>query len=748
MPDIKDNVQRTDVSSLLRLLQGSHKLHDPVNGEEEPENAQESSDSLSNENEGGFLVTDFNLGDSPGEGEAMTRNPDDFYSDLTITVQEETDLSPSDDKMYKYVSIGTASDRRYSNNSERRPNPRLEATDGKLTSQQAYRFWEQHDAVTKREISPERDDIDEDNMEDGSHTGGLYQPFRPGLTALATEDAMRLLRLPPAAKYRDLLNLIPVGARISQGLESSRKYKNNLSSTIHAGGCDYLVVCCRSEILVYDFNPQTQSPEKSPSLRFDTRPPFTSTSDRIMLTWPYFPHTINAMRSVDLWIKGPAVGICTDDGSILIWHSQTLAQEVTRLKSVRPPTGDPDSRFYGLKLAADVDIKMDSSAWGLDFASAADSKGNKHHILAVSANSQSASLFYYDQNQFHRVQTHQVLHNIPEVSFVSYTIEDGEHTVFLSCASISGELLLFKFTFRIVGEKTAPTGEWPKRLGRVVFDEPYVVRRTNLGSDCWTTKPIHKRYFRPVQSIRAMTGDPFIDDDMEAKQILGESALLGMAQDPLKTANLGTAASWQFFESPVVCLEASEVLHHHEEDTSKFTSVDEEYRRIHQIVKAQCITQNETVSKPLEDVILAVSTDKRVGLFRADSLLCIAATKQLFTLDIPQNEDTRWCNRISISQVIPEILCFIAVTQLGLVTIMRLCEHRGLYGMRQEHLFPNALSLAVGESTLRTITGLAVRNMSVLPLCPRFFLYLTYSDGLMVTYELRDRSDDYMEVTF
>lgn len=718
---------------MLRILQGTHPIPDLRNGRNTDEDS-----SLSEEVE--FYDPEFDLSDIHSGPEP--RNPDTFYTKIANRSPNlEVPHSLADDSAYQYFTIGTASDRRYSNNSERKATPELEPAEGRMTSLQAFRLWEQHDAVTKREITPDGDEVT--GVIDNVHNGGLYEPFRPGLTALATEDPLMLLTLPPAAKYRDLLKLVPIGARAVDGLESSRKCKNNLATVSHSGSDDYLVVCCRSEVLVYGFDRQLQMPEKSPALRFDTRPQFTSTADRILLTWPYYPHTINSIRSTADWIRGPAIGICTDDGSVLVWYTATISSEADRLKSV---AGNQESKFYGLKIAADVNLKMDSSAWGLDFASATDSLGEKHHILAASANSQTATLFYHDNGRFCLVNTHQVLHNIPEVSFVLYTIEGNKHTAFLSCASISSELLLFQFTFT-VGEKVEKE-DVARQLGRVLFDEPVVVRRTNLDSDCWTTKPVQASYFKPVQSLRAMTGDPFIDDDVESSQIQAESVIMGMAPDPQQTANLGPAAAWQFFDSPVVCLASSEQVQQQDEDTSKFVSVDEEYRRIHQYIKLHCRYGSDLATRPLEDTFLAVSTESRTGLFRADTLFCTAGTKQLFNLDIPENDETKWCNRISISQVIPELLCFIAVTQLGLVTIMRLCEHRGLHGMRQEHLFPNVLSLAVGESTLRTITGLAVRDMSVLPEHPRFFLYLTYSDGLTVTYEVMETADEILDVEF
>ena len=77
---------------------------------------------------------------------------------------------------------------------------------------------------------------------------------------------------------------------------------------------------------------------------------------------------------------------------------------------------------------------------------------------------------------------------------------------------------------------------------------------------------------------------------------------------------------------------------------------------------------------------------------------------------------------------------------------MRLCQHRRLYGIIQEHLFPNALSLALGYNGYRTITGLSARNISVAEHLPRYLLYVTYLNGVVLTYELKMDLNETLEV--
>lgn len=677
------------------------------------------------------------------DGGTAPKDPDNFYNQTQA--KDAREFQPDDDSCYKYISNGVESDRRYSNNSERRPTLLKDVKKMTTSIQDAYNEWERRLAILN-ESGLTNEAIEETDYSEG----GLYDPFRPGLSNIATDSASSLLQLAPATKYRDLLQLNYMGSTTLNGLTASRRYKNNLSTIVHdAENTDLLLVACVSEILVYGFDSILHQPKEKETFRFETRPTGTTNADGNLLTWPYYPHTINFMRGTDDWLHGSAVGICTDDGSVLIWHVSKLRQELKK-RSNENRTSYP--RLYNLRITADIILRLGMSAWGLDFASAVDNKGEKHFVAVASSNSQTATLFYLDKGtgEMSSVETLELLHNIPEVSIIDYTIEQDKHVSTVSCSSISGELIVFRFSFYVGNFATerstdSPTElEWPKRQGCALFYEPQILHRTNLDSECWTTKPVATKYFKLVQSLKAMTGDPFVDDQTEISHILTESAILNLSPDPLKTADLGGASRFQFFDSPVVCLAGSGDSNLSENNTSKFGSREEEYQRIHQAYKSLC----SGTSDVLHNTILAISTDSRLGLFRADTLFCTSATRNVFTLNIPENEETRWCKRILITHVVKELLCFIAVSQQGLVTIMRLCEHRGLFGMRQEYLFPNALSLSIAESNLRSITGLAVRNLSIEDENLRFFLYIIYSDGLVLTYELKDHRDSVLDIDF
>lgn len=628
--------------------------------------------------------------------------------------------------------------------------------------------------------------------------GGIYDPHRSEFTAIEDSDPTKLVVLPPAQKFRDLIQLEPLGVKKLMGLDNVRKYKNNISAIISdSEGNNFLVTCANSDIVVFDFDSISQLPNHLPVFRFDTKPTFTSTTDRLISTWPYFPHTINFLKT-DTWLGKPILGACLDDGTLMIWYVETITEQIAKFgltknnKMVSESELDDSytnqNRFYGIKIKPDFKLKMEASLWGLDFLSYEDDSGSMHNLIIASDNSQSIVLFYYhvQDERFYHIKSHQVLHNIPEVSFLSSHIQDEIHTIKVACASISGELIIFKFNFKLNDgpldrdeyeyfrndviyyvdatmaqiesrrenrpseEDLRETELRMKRFHRVLFNSPTVVTRVLLGEDCWTCKPISSNAFKQVQSMRAMTGDHRINEEQEIEHIMNESEILDFQYDPLQTSHLGLSARWQFFESPVLTLTTKSTENQDPTlESAKLTGVDDDYRRIHKgIDNFACNQQQRYISKkkslngksywPLDEPsinMLAVSTSKKLGLFRADTLYCNSATKKLFNLSIPFSDESKFSNRISITHIIPALLCFIAVTQQGLISIMRMCQHRGLFGMRQEHIFPNALSLALGSRGYRTIAGLAIRDMS-LPKFPRYFIYVTYTDGITVAYKL------------
>ncbi|CAK9440091.1 uncharacterized protein LODBEIA_P41910 [Lodderomyces beijingensis] len=607
-----------------------------------------------------------------------------------------------------------------------------------------------------------------------------------------SHDPVKLVQRSPAEKFHNGLKLESLGFRRVAGFEDSKKYKNNLTCIMNSGPMELLVIASNSELFFYMFDPLTHLPSPVPCLRFDTRPPFTSSTDRLISTWPYFPHTINYIKCGEFNHR-LTLFACVDDGLLLIWYTEKIMHQIEKYARVDGKVPD----FSRLRMNPDHKIKLSASLWGLDF---------RDNVIVASDNSQSVVLIYFDPtyNRFYHITSHQVLHNIPDVSIIKFAQDEVQ----VACASISGELVIFVFKF-VINQgplnkdevehfqsrkvyytdpivETMESRENPglttttttttattffnnttpstasernfspnqtRRFCRVTFDDPRVISRCVMNEDCWTIKLFKASWFRPVGSLSCVFGDDQIDEDYETERILKESAALENHGDWHSTsASLGAAASFQFFKPATIdftttndnATNATAMYFNTHLDPVKMTNINDEYRRIHKQLTA---SRSEDAME-----FLVVTTAKKVALFRSTSLYCCSATSRLFNLNVPFREESKHSNRLSIAMAIPELSCFIAVSQQGLVAIMRLCTYRGVYGMRQEHVFPNAMSLAVGPNGYRTIIGLSARKRGNADDGVGFagddendndggcsyLLYVTYNDGTVVTCNLHE----------
>ncbi|KAI5949853.1 hypothetical protein CANMA_005433 [Candida margitis] len=559
-----------------------------------------------------------------------------------------------------------------------------------------------------------------------------------------------LLKQAPAEKFYNGLKLDAVGTNKLKPIRSTMKYKNNLTC-IFSSDNDYLVVAISSDLLIYDFDPITNLPNEKPRLIFDTKPSFTLNSDRVISTWPYFPYGINYVKSCQFLGK-TTVCACTDDGRLLVWFVDRFVDQMKQFE----PSSERDY-FKNLTISPDFKVKLSASLWGLDV---------KDNIIVASDNSQSVVLLYYHEQdrRFYHTKSHQILHNIPSVSIIKHT--GGK--VHVACASISGELVIFEFQFKINAGPlnkydldffehrtmyyTDPIIEsmeygngdddiYRRRhpdlhndvdlvssarnvFKRLCFNTPVIISRCVVNEDCWTVHSFNRNWFLPVGSLQSVFGDYEIDDAKEDAKIIAESAVLrgkqrlnhrerGANDDYADVTDvtdnqtsLGAAASFQFYKPDTIDFNGVVDPVIRIPPTAKMTNINDEYRRIHKEIvlyeKGHDSTKND---------FLVVTTSKKVALFKYPTLYCPCATNPLFNLDLYKKEDSCHSNRLSISAVIPDLSCLIAVSQQGIVTIMRLCSYRGVYGMRQEHVFPHAYRMAGSEDgNYRNIVGLSIRQ--------------------------------------
>ncbi|KAI5963198.1 uncharacterized protein KGF55_002990 [Candida pseudojiufengensis] len=582
------------------------------------------------------------------------------------------------------------------------------------------------------------------------------KPHREVVVRYPSANIYQLLTYPPAATFPDSIQMFSVGSLNLKNFEKSKRYKNNLSTNIIYRNQNFLLLGTNSKILIYKYDPITNLPFTEPCMEFNTKPSYTTNADRLTSTWPYFPHTINYIKSGEF--NGiQIVCACIDDGFLLIWEVDTLFQYITNDKKI----DKKNSPNFDKIIKPKYKIKFSASLWGLDF---------KDNIIVASDNSQSCVLLYYHKidEKFYHIKTHQVLHNIPDVSIIN--MEKG--LVQVSCASISGELVIFEFKFHLIDGpicveeleynkkkqlyyvdpivETMENQEQPRsstfcdyNLKRVKFLEPIVISRTVLGEDCWTVNKINSKWFLPVNSLQQVFGNSSLDEWKENNRIINESLALDNNHDSdeeiegkkeIKSqnyntlTNLGRATDYQFFESRTVDLSG---FKNKSVDIAKFTNVNDEYRRLHK----QYISESDNVIEKNRD-LLVVSTGKKLGLFNVPSLYCKCATKSIFNYQVPDVDEISHSNRLSIVAIIPEISCVLAVSQLGLISIMRLCTFKGVYGMRQEFVFPNVSKLLYPEGSpgVRTIIGITTRkkfqNEEI------YSLNVIYDDGLILAYDL------------
>ncbi|KAK6462718.1 CRT10-domain-containing protein [Scheffersomyces coipomensis] len=723
-----------------------------------------------------------------------------FYNDRRNTTDDDKDDKDDTndhirnvDKDYHYVRIIQPNPSR-NQSSIRRRRSSSSSTSGKypINSQNAYHNWERHSPSTIVSTT--------DQSDSSPRFPDQFNSFDP-FSLLINNSLL-------SQQFKDSLHLKSIGTESLFQIQSLKTYKNNLSTIIrnpHTNE-DYLIIGYNSDILVYDFNSTTNLPYKIPLFKFDTKPPFTTTTDRLISTWPYFPHTVNFITKFDDFIGSQGiVCVCCDDGILYIYDIESIITKANEFKLKRPqqfqdPATIPSNKIH---FKPRFKVRLDASIWGLDFKH----YNGSYNVFIISDNSQSLTLLYYDEfdQRFYNVKSHQLLHNIPECSIISVNInhDTGTHDVKVSCGSISGELIIFQFKFKLIhGPVNIHEWEFYKdqeyhyvdkaieqlenrnninfnnaniinisssKFNRVKFNNPTVIVRTVLNEYCWTTKVINSKYFKLVNSINELTGDFTINSNEKCFDIINESKILNLEFDPVKSSHLGLASNWQHFECKTINLSklshSTMTLppsspHSHTLDSSILATLDDEYKRIHKGVLSQ---YTHMKGRPLQKSInkksylldvsqdlqsfdmLVVSTGKKLGLFRTDTLFCSCSTKTMFDLSIPSNDQSKPANRISITQIIPQLQCVVAISQLGLVSIMRLCQYRGLYAMRQEFVFPNAFILAFSNyGGHRTIAGFSIRDKSSSPQYPRFLLYIIYTDGFILTYELslNDNNDD------
>lgn len=673
-------------------------------------------------------------------------NTNDFYvaqydtnkcEDDLLSKSEVEEFTIAGDVFYKCIEPGTLPDEMKepelgANKSER------DDISLPMSSSAAYDKWEKHEKKRDdKSLDEERTREQNENENETGEQGYIYD-----------SDI--------AKKFQDPIQLHSLGMRKLDGLSYAYEYRNNLSVVIKSSdGNEYIVTCSGSKVKFYNIDMLTQLPDLQPVMILECKPDFTSSEDSIASTNLVFPHNINFVK-IGKFGGEEVFGACMDDGRVLVWPTKALLDGIKQY-SDRFTLGDAETAT-GVKIEPKYKLRLEFSAWGLDFMEY-EGCGKKHSLIATSDNGQKINLFYLLGNSFASTESHIVAHNIPEVSFISASVVDGLHEVRLSCVDIGSELLHFLIRFREEGTVDEPENpeatfqtyrHSPRqnRSGKIRFSEPLAILRTLLPEEGWTVKVASAKYFKRVNSIFEMTGDSTVDEEAYIRQTLEESKVLNALYDPVKTSDLGLAAKYQYLFCPAKSIELStEKVPASERAIAHMDETDDVSRRMHRGIRSNLIalkSDNNDKTRSLngkfylkKDVMplsfLVVSSVKRLFLFQPDTLYCNASTSSIF--DHCFNAEGESINRISISVLVPELLCIIAASQQGLVSVFRLCSYRGLFGLRQEYLLPDPSVILCRNGRPISITGLAIRNLSLGPV-QRYIAYVTYTSGIILAYEL------------
>ncbi|ODV85309.1 hypothetical protein CANARDRAFT_199470 [[Candida] arabinofermentans NRRL YB-2248] len=231
------------------------------------------------------------------------------------------------------------------------------------------------------------------------------------------------------------------------------------------------------------------------------------------------------------------ITITGTNSEVLVYILDDLMTQIDRLR-MTAWSGPNNTRFYGLNINPDFKLVSSASVWGVDMYK---------NMIIVSDNSQSMKLFYFDfySREEYSVQTHQMLHNVPSVSFIKG--ENDDEDIYVSAVSISGEVVIFKFPLdKYEGPLNENQNGESSDFKRVIFKVPYVISRISTRDSAWTTEYVDASSFMKVSSLEHLTGDPWIDQyNVKLNRILYESKILDVDQQQSirSSANLFTSLS-------------------------------------------------------------------------------------------------------------------------------------------------------------------------------------------------------------
>lgn len=367
----------------------------------------------------------------------------------------------------------------------------------------------------------------------------------------------------------------------------------------------------------------------------ETRPGYTTRQQIDSSTLPEEVHSINFLKVSKLNNKD-VLSIACDDGRVLVY--ELFEDSIPKLYA---------------------EMQLTSSVWGID------SKGD---YIVASNNSHSITLFLIKEGNIYFHTTTKLLHNIPDLKIIRVSNQIVEVT----CISISGELVIFEFNIYQEEDSILCKVDLPITIN-ILNHEPKnrykitseIKKRLLLKDNGWTVNIIQESVFKETD----------INYNFQCSKILNmieNSKILELTENELVTSNIGGSTKYE-----KLFIETGQGPSYTDNENDYLNDFTQNITR----VKNHYLRTNWNQNKKFTEPFLLVTTSNLVGLYSGNELICNAYTGKVFNF----MDDSDFFDRLSITEIIPELNAVIIVTQAAKFSVFRFIKARGVYTMREEY---------------------------------------------------------------
>ncbi|ANB14058.1 hypothetical protein AWJ20_5014 [Sugiyamaella lignohabitans] len=304
------------------------------------------------------------------------------------------------------------------------------------------------------------------------------------------------------------------------------------------------------------------------------------------------------------------------------------------------------------------------------------------------------------------------------------------------------------------GDRSERHNMEPLRNGMWYFEE-------NLKQEGWSINSLYESDFKAVSNLFEVTGNLWLAEEPLFKFIIrvNKKTLSGLDIADIKSQS----SDHDLLDYPAIRFVTNEI---DSRDIQKLSSSFTSWSSVSQnpyYSLPLCMNKEEMMSAylsqhgksfshlrnpPFKNKFFLITTKKSIYLCQAEDLFCNAARSNVFNWESPYGSDEIYFDRLNIVQIIRPLSAVVVVSQIGAISVFRLTQYRGIFGLRQEYAFPDVEKVLFEGTRLRVLVGIAVSPIKTgcdQVLNPKYRLDVVYLDGLVLTYELsrgRDVKDD------